>query len=453
MKGLTLFIFGLTWLFATIFAQVKKITKPNILIILADDLGYHDVSYYGTKDVKTPNIDKLCNDGVRFDRFYSNSPVCAPTRASLLSGRYPEMIGVPGLIRQHADDNFGYMTPGVVLLPMLLKKAGYNTALVGKWNLGLESPNTPNEKGFDHFHGFLDDMMDDYYNHLRYGNNLLRLNKNTINPKGHATDLFTDWAISYLNSQKNKRNPFILYLAYTAPHIPIQPRQDWLAKVQSREKNITDGRAKLVALIEHLDDGIGKVIGTLRQNGQLENTLIFFLSDNGGDIKFHSYNGDLRDGKGTMYEGGIRVPAFVFWNNHIPAGVVISDRLMTMDILPTIAEITGAKTNFAIDGRSFFSLINGKAEALPERPLFFVRREGNTKFNGQTIQAIIHNNYKLLQNSPYESYELYNLAKDPMEKNNVIQSEKDMYLKLQPLLMEQIQKGGRVPWQKPATVN
>lgn len=366
-----------------------------------------------------------------------------------MSGRYPEMIGVPGLIRQHADDNFGYMKPGVMLLPMLLKKTGYNTALVGKWNLGLESPNTPNEKGFDHFHGFLDDMMDDYYNHLRYGNNLLRLNKNVIDPKGNATDLFTEWAISYLNEQKNKTNPFFLYLAYTAPHIPIQPRQDWLNKVQSREKNITEGRAKLVALIEHLDDGIGKVIETLKQNKHLDNTLIFFLSDNGGDIKFHSDNGDLRDGKGTMYEGGIRVPAIAFWKNHISQGTVINARLMTMDILPTIAGITGAKTNFAIDGRSFLSLITGQRKEMPERPLFFVRREGNTKFNGQTIQAIIYNNYKLLQNSPYEPYELYNLAKDPMEKNNIIQSEQDIYLKLQPLLMQQIQKGGSVPWQKP----
>ena len=129
--------------------------KPNILIILADDLGYHDVSYYGTPDVRTPNIDKLCQSGLRFDNFYANSSVCSPTRASLMSGCYPERVGVPGVIRSKPDDNFGYLKPDVQLLPALLKKFNYTTALVGKWHLGIESPNLPNEKGFDVFHGFL----------------------------------------------------------------------------------------------------------------------------------------------------------------------------------------------------------------------------------------------------------------------------------------------------------
>ncbi|NNU33744.1 sulfatase-like hydrolase/transferase [Mucilaginibacter sp. S1162] len=193
----------------------KKKSQPNILIILSDDLGYHDVSYYNTPDVRTPNIDQLCKQGIRFDNFYANSPVCSPSRASLLTGRYPEMVGVPGLIRNQLTDNFGYMTPGIQLLPALLKKANYNTAIVGKWNLGLETPNLPNQKGFDYFHGWLDDMMEDYWKHTRNGINFLRENDKVITPEGHATDLFTQWAIAYLNSQKNSSNPFFLYR-----HIP-----------------------------------------------------------------------------------------------------------------------------------------------------------------------------------------------------------------------------------------
>lgn len=233
--------------------------KPNIVIILTDDQGLHDVSYYGTKDIRTPHIDALTKTGMRFDNFYANSPVCAPTRASLLSGRYPEMVGVPGLIRGKPETNFGYLTPNTQLLSGLLKDAGYRTAAVGKWNLGLESPNLPNEKGFDFFKGFLDDMMQDYYTHLRRGVNYMRENDKEINPKGHATDLFTQWAVDYIHQQEKCKDPFFLYLAYNAPHFPIQPPEEWLEKVKAREgNNISERRAKLVALIEHMDDGLGK---------------------------------------------------------------------------------------------------------------------------------------------------------------------------------------------------
>ncbi|HEX7846042.1 MAG TPA: sulfatase-like hydrolase/transferase, partial [Chitinophagaceae bacterium] len=239
MKKILLFFLLLISLFS--FAQNKK---PNVLIIITDDQGYHDVSYYGTPDLQTPNIDQLCKQGMRFDNFYANSCVCSPSRASLMSGRYPEMVGVPGLIRNKPEDNFGFLTPGVQLLPDLLKKANYKTAIVGKWNLGLESPNLPNEKGFDYFHGWLDDMMEDYWKHLRNGKNFLRENGKEIQAEGHATDLFTQWTIDYLHQQKNSRQPFFLYLAYTAPHAPIQPAPEFLAKVKERLPQLSEKRAK-----------------------------------------------------------------------------------------------------------------------------------------------------------------------------------------------------------------
>jgi arylsulfatase A-like enzyme len=262
----------------------KAIQKPNILLILVDDLGYGDLSSYGAIDLQTPNIDSLMNAGMRFDRFYANCPVCSPTRAALLSGRYPDLVGVPGVIRTHPPDSWGYLDPEAVMLPEQLKLAGYHNAIIGKWHLGLESPNTPTERGFDFFHGFLGDMMDDYYDHRRHGRDYMRRNKDLIHPVGHATDLFSQWASDYIHGRKDQKDPFFLYLAYNAPHTPIQPPDSWYQRVKAREPNITDRRAKLVALIEHMDYGIGTVIEALKVSGQLDETLIIFTSDNGGQI-------------------------------------------------------------------------------------------------------------------------------------------------------------------------
>ena len=242
--------------------------KPNILMIMVDDLGYGDLSSYGATDLRTPEIDGLIADGMRFDNFYANCPVCSPTRASLLTGRYPDLVGVPGVIRTHLRNNWGWLSSHAVLLPELLKLAGYHTAIVGKWHLGLESPNTPNDRGFDHFAGYLGDMMDDYYKHRRHGINYMRLNGQEIDPPGHATDLFTDWAIDYIGERSKSKQPFFLYLAYNAPHTPIQPPANWLERVKTRQPAMTDKRAKLVALIEHMDDGIGRVLAALRLGGQ-----------------------------------------------------------------------------------------------------------------------------------------------------------------------------------------
>ncbi|MBT8043604.1 MAG: sulfatase-like hydrolase/transferase, partial [Verrucomicrobiae bacterium] len=162
--------------------------KPNILLILVDDLGYGDLACYGAPDMKTPELDTLMQAGTRYDQFYANCTVCTPTRASLMTGRYPDLVGAPGVIRQNNAGNWGYLRPNGATLPELLKQADYHTALIGKWHLGYASPNLPNDRGFDHFHGFLGDMMNDYYTHLRGGVNWMRHNKETIKAKGHATE-------------------------------------------------------------------------------------------------------------------------------------------------------------------------------------------------------------------------------------------------------------------------
>jgi len=354
-------------------------TKPNILMIMVDDLGYGDLSSYGATDLKSPHVDKLIAAGIRFDNFYANCPVCSPTRASLMTGRYPDLVGVPGVIRTHLRNNWGYVPSHAVLLPKLLKPAGYHTAIVGKWHLGLESPNTPNDRGFDHFHGYLGDMMDDYYKHRRHGINYMRLNKKEIDPPGHATDLFTDWAIDYINERSKSRQPFFLYLAYNAPHTPIQPPQDWLEKVKKREPGMSDRRARLVALIEHMDDGIGKVIAALKASGVSDNTLVIFTSDNGGQLNVGANNGPLRAGKQDMYEGGIRVPMCAVWPGRIEPGTK-SDRVaLTMDLFATMCEAAGASVTHRIDGRSILPTLLGKPQSTEDRFLFWVRREGGQK--------------------------------------------------------------------------
>jgi arylsulfatase A-like enzyme len=431
------------WLSAGVKAQARK---PNIVMILADDLGYGDLSSYGAKDLKTPHIDNLVAKGMRFDNFYANCPVCSPTRASLLTGRYPDLVGVPGVIRTHLRNNWGYLAPQAVLLPKLLKRVGYHTAIVGKWHLGLEPPNIPNVRGFDHFHGYLGDMMDDYYNHRRHGINYMRLNNKEIDPKGHATDLFSQWAVDYIKERSRSKQPFFLYLAYNAPHTPIQPPKEWFEKVKERENNISDKRARLVALIEHMDEGVGKVIASLKDNGLDNNTLIIFTSDNGGQLNVGANNGPLRAGKQDMYEGGIRVPMCAVWPGKITPDSR-SDRVaLTMDLFPTICEAAGTAVDYEIDGRSILPALLGKSRPAEERFLFWVRREGGG-YGGRAYYAARYGDFKLVQNSPFEPLELYNLKDDPQEQNP-LDRKHPMYNKLFTALRNHIIEAGAVPWEK-----
>ena len=430
-------------------AAVTTSDRPNILLILTDDQGYHDVSYYGTKDLRTPNIDALQQDGIRFDNFYANCPVCSPTRAALLTGRYQDYVGVPGVIRTNVANSWGYLTPQATLLPEVLKLAGYHTALIGKWHLGLESPNTPAERGFDLFHGWLGDMMDDYRTKRRHGINYMRKNEKIIDPPGHATDLFTTWSADYIREQAETPEPFFLYLAYNAPHFPVQPPEDWLDKIKAREPQLSEKRAKLVAFIEHLDNGIGKVVQALKESGQYDNTIIVFSSDNGGLLKDEANNGPLRDGKQSVYEGGLKVPTCIVWPGVIESGRQTPFRAISMDLYPTLAEAAGLHVTHQIEGKSFLPLLRGQTMSDQGRPLYFTRREGGRAYGGLTIQAVLLDGWKLLQNSPFGPQELYNLTTDPREQRDLSASETEKFEELNALMMKHLQKGGQVPWQKP----
>ena len=434
--------------------------RPNVIIVLADDLGRGDYSAFGTKDIRTPSIDRLCREGLTFDNFYANSCVCSPTRAALLTGCYPDRVGVPGVIRHTPDNSWGWLSPRAVLLPQALKSAGYHSAIVGKWHLGLSSPNTPTERGFDFFHGFLGDMMDDYLTHRRGGQNFMRRNQEIIDPSGHATDLFTTWACDYLteraaanervvNGEAATRQPFLLYLAYNAPHDPIQPQPEWLAKVKRREPEMSDKRAGLVALIEHMDSGIGRVLETLDRLKLADNTLVFFTSDNGGVLNYGAVNGPWRSEKQHMYEGGLRVPAVARWPNRIAAGSRAERVAVTMDLFATIVDAAGGPTPKGIDGVSFLPTLLGQPQTDPARDLYFVRREGGQAYGGKTIECLIRGDWKLVQDNPFQPLELYNLKSDPRETTNLAAQEKKTFLELSAALRQRIQQGGQVPWQEP----
>ncbi len=319
--------------------------------------------------------------------------------------------------------------------------------MVGKWHLGLNAPQRPVDRGFEHFEGFLGDMMDDYYHHQRHGLNYMRRGEDVIHPEGHATDIFSDWAASYIEGRTSSSAPFFLHLAYNAPHTPIQPPDEWVDQVHKRQPGIDSTRAKLVALIEHMDYGIGRVLSSLKEHGFHANTLVIFVSDNGGQLNVGAHNGPLREGKGTMYEGGLRVPAIASWPVRSATGMINNALLTTMDIYPTLLEAAGIRISHTIDGVSFLAAFQDKSDLDSDRTLFFTRREGGLHYGGKTIEAVRKGPWKLLQNTPYAPLELYNLEQDPLETTDLASAEPEIFRELATMLRQYIQDSGRIPWQ------
>ena len=429
--------------------QAAVSAPPNFLLILTDDHGYGDVSTYHGSDVRTPNIDRLAAGGMLFTTMRANCTVCSPSRAALLTGRYADRVGVPGVIRTQPADSWGYFDPKVPTLADELKKAGYHTAVIGKWHLGLESPNTPNERGFDFFHGFLGDMMDSYTTHRRQGHNYMRRNTEVIDPAGHATDLFAQWASDYLRDRATKKDdPFFLYLAFNAPHFPIEPPADWLAKVKQRAPQMDAKRALNVALVEHLDDRIGRVLAALKESGLDQNTVVVFSADNGGSLPHGQRNDPWRGGKQDHYDGGLRVPFMVSWPAQIRPGTRSDYAGLNFDVFPTFLELAGAKPAAGLDAVSLVPVLNGGTITTP-RDLYFVRREGGSAYGGKSYEAIIRGDWKLLRNDPFSPLELYQIKNDPQERNNLAATQPKILTELATALRAHIQRGGATPWQRP----
>ena len=453
--------------------------RPNVVFILADDLGYGDLSSYGAPDIRTPNIDRIGAEGVRFTSFYANSSVCSPTRAALLTGRHPELVGMPGVTRSYLpSQDWGHLDPNAVLLPQILKEAGYDTALIGKWHLGLESPNIPTDRGFDVFRGWLRGMMG-YYDHRFYGHNCMRDGADQIDTRGHATDLFTAWAVDYLHARVDDPDPFFLFLSYTAPHNPIEPPEDYLVRARKRisemrenmptnaashwplvfhEKMTEEDRLKLIGLVEHLDDSVGKVLAALENTGALDNTIVMFASDNGGLQSDGAWNGPvMRSGKGTMYEGGLKVALMARAPGLIKKGGVVSSQWSSIDIAPSLIDLVGEPVPERMDGVSFRATLRNAKRPAPERDLFFVRREGGVQkffdepdyvMRGGVMRAVRRGPWKLVLPSAFTAAELYNLDDDPGEANNVIDDHPEIADALGAALEAHIGEAGRVVWRR-----
>jgi arylsulfatase A-like enzyme len=431
-----------TLVFYLFFINGNAQEKPNIIFILADDLGYGDLGCYGAMDILTPNIDKLAQNGIKFTRAYANSSVCSPSRAAILTGNYPDFVGVPGVIRDMPDNTWGNLKDDCITLPESLKKLDYKTALIGKWHLGFKSPDLPNDRGFNHFKGYLGDMMDDYYTHERAGVNWMRENLQPIIPKGHATDLFTDWTLDYLEKQKNLKQPFFLFLTYNAPHDPVQPPQDWLKKVESREQTATPKRQKIMALIEHLDYNVGRILNYLKNNSLDKNTIIVFTSDNGGALQYGASNYPFSGSKGDMLEGGIRVPCLVKLPNQTQK--MVSDApLLLMDFYPTLIKLAGGTLEKELPSRPI-PIVEGSKIMAQDRNMIWMRREGH-KYGGRDYYAISDGRYKLLQNNPFSPYQLFDLLEDPKETSpiNLPAEESTLFKEL----TKHIQTAGSIPWQ------
>jgi len=415
--------------------------KPNIIFILADDLGYGDLQNYGAKDLRTPNINNLAKNGITFTNAYANSTVCSPSRAAILTGNYPDLVGVPGVIRDNPLNTWGNLKDDLVTLPEALQKYNYQTALIGKWHLGYKSPDLPNDRGFDYFKGFVGDMMDDYYSHKRNGHNWMRENKKEIYPKGHATDLFTNWSLDYISKKSKTKKPFFLFLTYNAPHDPVQPPKNWLDKVKNREPKATFKRQKIIAFIEHLDDNIGRLIHQLKKDNLYDKTLIIFTSDNGGALQYGASNQPLSGGKGDLLEGGIKVPCIIKMPNK-QQSKLSDEKILLMDIYPTLLKLVDAEVDKNLPSKEIKSIFNKKYSN--NREMIWMRREGH-KFGGRIYYAISDGTYKLVQKNPFSPYQLFNLLEDPTENSPLNFPEKFNFLKK--ALAKHLQESGKIPWQ------
>lgn len=388
-------------------AQVPDTLKPNTIVIMADDLGYGDLGVHGCKDIPTPHIDSLAQNGVRFTNGYVSCPVCSPTRAGLMTGRYQQRFGHwynPGPPNQAAVD-FGLPLSEITLAD-LLKQAGYATGMVGKWHLGLKPQFHPMKRGFDEYFGFLHGAHS-YIDAQADAQNPIMRGTEAVDEKEYLTDAFTREAVSYI--QRHVPGPFFLYLAYNAVHTPMQAPQKYL----DRFPGIADPkRQTYCAMLSAMDDGVGAVLEVLRKSGVEQDTLIFFVSDNGGPTKVNgSTNTPLSGDKGTIQEGGIRVPFFLQWPSRLPAGKVYDRPMIALDILPTCVAAAQATlpTDRPLDGVNLVPYVLGQKTGAPHDALFWKWHEGD---------AVRWRNWKLVK-STEGTAALYNLAADVAETRDV----------------------------------
>ena len=414
------------------------VQKPNIILIMTDDQGYGDLGVSGNKYISTPIIDDFASQSTQFTNFHVD-PVCAPTRSALMTGKFYLRTGVYDTFNGGA-----IMDPDELTIAEILSANGYQTAIFGKWHLGDNYPGRPSDQGFVqslvHKAGGIGQPGDldnfprpdsSYFDPVLYQNNV------QVKSKGYCTDVFTDGALDFL--EKNKENPFFLYVAYNAPHEPLQVPEQYLAKYEGRDFGLNAREAeaarRVYAMVENVDENVGRILASLKEKSLLENTVVIFMSDN-GPIPAR-YNAGLRGTKSSVYEGGTKVPFFIRYPRIFEAGKKMNTTVAHIDVLPTLLDICGLASEIpaGIDGSSMLPALKGEEDVFKERYLYWQWARGYPELYANT--AIRQGDFKLVghaeSNAGIDEFELYNLKADPFETTNLVgeYEEKALSLKKQ----------------------
>ncbi|NOX85536.1 MAG: sulfatase-like hydrolase/transferase [Chlorobi bacterium] len=450
-----------------------KTKAPNIVLIVVDDLGKSEVSAYGSQTMKTPNIDKIAQTGVLFTDCYVTSPVCSPSRAAILTGRYPTRYGFetqpmefyPNNMLVYASGKYLINTsdyvmntkprypaewqiqkqgvpPSEINLAELLKTKQYNTACIGKWHLGFSKDHIPNARGFDYQFGFygafslyskkrnspnmvsyIQDIYSSKYQwkHGRQGTSAIRRNNKVVKEDRYLTNAFLEEAIEYMAVNKSRKNPFFLYLAFSAPHVPFQaPRSYYEMHADTKDEN----KRTYYAMIHVLDDAIGFLMKTMEMMGLDENTLVFFISDNGGaTYTGATTNYPYKGGKLTWFEGGLNVPFMMKWKGHLPEGVVYDKPVSAMDIFMTTVKTVGITLpgDRVYDGVNLIPFVTGTKKGYPHKALYW---------RADHIYAMRNKNWKFLMSIRDNWAELYNISIDKYEHIDMYKQDNDTLQKM-----------------------
>ena len=415
-------------------ANVRASSRPSVVLILMDDLGYGDIGSYGVKDARTPNLDRLAREGVRLTDAYANAANCSPTRAALITGQYQQRYGIEWPLGSVAGDSARGLPATGATLPAFLKKNGYATGLIGKWHLGFKQEFGPNAHGFDEFFGFRSGAVG-YYTH-RMGNGTPDLYENTtsIEVPGYLTDEITRHAVSFVD--RHATDPFFLEVAYNAVHwpfdvpdLPASARHDVPQPAASGDLSLYQGpnaslpatRGDYVRMLEQADRGVGQILTALERRGLTRNTLVIFTNDNGGE--WLSRNAPLSNRKSTLWEGGIRVPLILRWPGHLPANKTSAQVAITMDLTASILSATGATipTTYKLDGLNLLSSLSGQSPVV-ERQLFWRIKRPHEQ------RAVRSGRWKLLQDG--SNFYLFDVSEDPGERHDLTAAHPELVRKL-----------------------
>ena len=334
--------------------SIKTDSKPNIIIILADDAGYSDFGFMGSDEIKTPNLDQLAFDGVTFNNAYVSASVCSPSRAGLLTGMYQQRFGHECNLDSDVNNSFD---PNQITIAEALKTEGYNTGLIGKWHLGDKTQNHPLKNGFDYFWGFISGARNYFYDpNEEFRNSIRNVVENYTQTKfdGYLTDVLGDKAIGFINKNHQSNNPFFLFLSFNAPHTPMHAKDDVLEKFKDNPRQV------YASMMWSMDEAIGNVVETLKENDQYDNTIIYFLSDNGAAMSNDASPFPFKGWKGNQYEGGIKTPMIMTWKNKIKSNTQFDGFISALDIFKTSLEVSNVNKEYMINanGKNIMNYLN-----------------------------------------------------------------------------------------------